>query len=132
VEVVGVLRDEEPELAEPLELDEGQVGCVGLDLARRDPPPWRWKACVASCPYTLGTTKVWDARVGADTRAREGDDILGPSDPPGDRLDVLEALFVCHAIAREAAARGEDGVSSGLGGARSVNSMLPHHASNIW
>jgi hypothetical protein len=39
VEVIGVLRYEEPELAEPLELDEGKVGGVGLDLAQRDTPP---------------------------------------------------------------------------------------------
>jgi hypothetical protein len=33
MEVIGVLRDQEPQLAEPLELDEGEVGSVGFDLA---------------------------------------------------------------------------------------------------
>jgi hypothetical protein len=60
MEVVGVLGDQEPELAEPLEFGEGEVGRVGLDLARRDPPPWRWKACVAPRPYPLRATKVGD------------------------------------------------------------------------
>jgi hypothetical protein len=48
----------------------------------------------------LGPAKVGDARVGAYACAGEGDDVLGPDDPPGDRLDLLlEALLVCHSIA---------------------------------
>jgi len=89
VEVIGVLSDEELELAEPLELDEGEVGRVGLDPARRDPPPRRGQAGVAPRPRPLGAAEVGDAGVGADARAREGDDALAPDDPPSDRLDVL-------------------------------------------
>ena len=41
VEVIGILCDQELELAEPLEFDKGKVRCVGLDLVRRNPPPRR-------------------------------------------------------------------------------------------
>jgi hypothetical protein len=111
MEVIGVLRDEEPELAEPLELDEGQVGCVGLDPARRNPPPWRRQAGVAPRPHPVGAAKVGDARVGADARAREGDDMLALNDPASDLLDVL---FVSHDGCREVTDVSEDSVSGSL------------------
>ncbi len=85
MEVVGVLGDQKPERAEPLEFDEGEVRCVGLDSARRDAQPGRRKACVAPRPYPLGAAKVGDARVGTDARSGKGDDVLGPGDPAGDR-----------------------------------------------
>jgi len=111
MEVIGVLRDEEPELAEPLELDEGQVGCVGLDPARRNPPPWRRQAGVPTRPHPVGAAKVGDARVGADARACEGDDMLALSYPASDLLDVL---FVSHDGCREAPGVSEDSVSGSL------------------
>jgi hypothetical protein len=40
----------------------------------------------ASTP--LGAAEVVDAGVGANTCAREGDDVLSLEDPSGDRLDV--------------------------------------------
>jgi len=89
MEVIGILRDEELELAEPLELDERQVGCVRFDLARWNPPPWRWQAGVAPRPHPIGAAKVGNAGVGADARAREGDDASALSDPPSDRIYVL-------------------------------------------
>ena len=89
MEVIRVLRDEEPQLAYPLELDEGEVGCVWLDLSRRDPPGWRWKACVTPRPHPIRSAKVGDARVGADARTREGDDVPTLGDPSSDSLDML-------------------------------------------
>jgi hypothetical protein len=88
VEVIRVLGDEEPELAEPLQLDEGQVGCVGRDLARWNPPPRCRQSGVAPRPHPVGAAEVGDAGVGADARAREGDDVLGVDDPAGDLLDL--------------------------------------------
>jgi hypothetical protein len=61
VEVVGVLRDEEPELAEPLEFEERQVGCVGRYLTRRNPPPRCRQAGIAPRPHSLRAAKVGDA-----------------------------------------------------------------------
>ena len=78
------------------------MGGVGPDLARWNTPPWRWKAGVAPRPHPFGAAKVGDAGVGADTRAREGNDMLTLGYPSSDRLDVLfEALFAgnpCHAL----------------------------------
>jgi len=103
VEVIGVLRDEELKPAEALELDEGSVGCVGLDLARENPPPWCWQAGVAPSPHSIGAAKVRDAGVGTDTSAREGDDALGADYPSSDRFDLLFAvLFLGHVFTREA------------------------------
>jgi hypothetical protein len=76
VEVVGVLGDEKPEFAEPLELEECQMGGVGPYLIRWDAPPWGRKSSIAPRPNPLGTTKVGDARVGADAGASKGDDVL--------------------------------------------------------
>jgi hypothetical protein len=121
VEVIGILRDEEPELAQPLELDEGQVGRVGFDPARRNPPPWRWQAGVAPRPHPLGAAKVGDAGVGADARAREGDDVLALNGPSSDRLDVFfESAFFGHGARREANGRSEDSVPGSLPGTHAV------------
>jgi hypothetical protein len=89
VEVVCVLRYEEAELAEPLELGEGEVGGVGLDPVRRHPLPRRRQAGVPPRPHALGTAEVGYAGVGADARASEGDDVVALDDPPSDRLDLL-------------------------------------------
>jgi hypothetical protein len=89
VQVVGVLRDEEPELAEPLEFDKGDVRRVRLDSVRRYSPAWRRKSRGASRPHPVGTAEVGYAGVGADARAREGDDVVALDDPPSDRPDVL-------------------------------------------
>jgi hypothetical protein len=100
VEVIGVLRYEEPELAEPLELDEGKVGGVGLDLAQGYAPPRRRKSGVAPRPHALGAAKVGDAGVGADARAREDYGVLALGDPPSNRPDVfVEAIHVGFLIA---------------------------------
>jgi hypothetical protein len=53
----GVVRDEEPELAEPLEFEERQVGCVWRYLTRRNPPPWCRQAGIAPCPHPPGPRK---------------------------------------------------------------------------
>jgi|SRR5215217_2950425 hypothetical protein len=120
VEVIGVLRYEEPELAEPLELNEGKVGGVGLDLAQRDTPPWRGKSRVAPCPHAVGAAEVGDTGIGADTCAREGDDVLAFDDPPGDRPDVfVEAIHVSFLIAYSGAF---DTLSSKTLYSRSLNS----------
>jgi hypothetical protein len=96
------------------------VGGVGLDLVRRNPSPWRLQASVASRPHSFGAAKVGDARVGADARAREGDDMFALIDPSGDRLDVLfEALLLGHGLAMssdESTGKREDVVSSGGAG----------------
>jgi hypothetical protein len=89
VEAVGVLRFREPELAEPLELGEREVGGVGSDPTRRNPPPRGWQASVSPRPNPVGAAEVGDAGVGADTRPGEGDDVLGPDDPPGERLRLV-------------------------------------------
>jgi hypothetical protein len=100
VEVIGVLRYEEPELAEPLELDEGQVGWVGFDLARGDAPPRHRKSGVAPCPHAVGAAEVGDAGVGADARTREDYVVLALNDPPSDLPDVfVEAIHVNFLIA---------------------------------
>ena len=71
------------------------MGCVGLDPAWGNPPPWCWQAGVAPRPHSIGASKVGDAGVGTDTRAREGDDALGTDYPSGDRLDLpFAALFL--------------------------------------
>jgi hypothetical protein len=99
VEVICVLRDEELELSELLELDERAVGCVGFNLARWNPPPWRRQAGVAPRPHAVRAAKVRDAGVGADASAREGDEVLALDDPPSDCADVLfKDLFVVHGI----------------------------------
>ena len=73
--------------------------CVGLDPAQWNPPLWRWQASVAPRPHAFGAAKVGDAGIGADARAREGDEVLAFNDPPSDCLDGLfEALFLGHAI----------------------------------
>src|SRR5215213_4163218 len=101
VEVVRILRDEEPEPAKQLELEERQVGRVGRYLTRRNPTFWCRQTGVAPRPHPLRAAKIGDARVGADTSAREGDHVLGPGDPPGDLPDVpLEGLFVGHGLRR--------------------------------
>jgi hypothetical protein len=97
MEVIGVLRDQKPELSEPLEFNEGQVGGVGLDLARRNSPSRPGKAGVTPRPHAVGAAKVGDAGVSADARAREGDDVLALNDPPSNRLNVLfETPFPGH------------------------------------
>jgi hypothetical protein len=74
------------------------MGCVGFDLARRNPPSWSWQPSVAPRPHPLGAAKVGDTGVGANACAREGDDVLAGNDPSSDCLDMLfEALFVGHA-----------------------------------
>jgi hypothetical protein len=99
VEVVGVLRDEEPEFAKPLELEECQMGCVWRYFIRRNPPPWCGKSSVAPRPHPLRATKVGDARVGADACTRKGDQVTAFGDQPGDLLHVaLEALLTGHVI----------------------------------
>jgi hypothetical protein len=96
MEVIGVLRDEKPELAQPLELDEGEVGRVRLDSARRYSPAWRRKSRGAPRPHPVGPTKVGDAGVGADTRPRKGYDVVALDNPPSDRFDLLlEAVHDC-------------------------------------
>lgn len=82
VKVVRVLGDEELKPAQALELDERQVGYVGRDLVTWNPPPGCRQAGVAPRPHPIGAAKVGDARVGADARSREGDDVLGVDDPP--------------------------------------------------
>ena len=89
MEVVGVLRDEELELSEPLELGEREVGGVGADPAREDAPPRGRQAGVSPRPHALGAAEVGDAGVGADARPREGDDALALDNPPSDSLDLL-------------------------------------------
>jgi hypothetical protein len=132
VEVVGVLRDEEPKLAESLELGEGQVGGVGPDLSRRNPSPWRRQPRIAPRPDPVGAAEGGDAGIGADASAGEGDGVLGLDDPSGDRLDVLLGGPVLgHNIRCEAAASsGEDNVSDVLARAPSINSTLPYLATN--
>jgi hypothetical protein len=76
------------ELAEPLQLSEGEVGCVGRDAITRNPPPRGGQAGVASGPDTIGAAEVGDARVGADAGAREGDDVFGADDPTRKMLDL--------------------------------------------
>jgi hypothetical protein len=99
MEVVGVLRDEKLQLAEPLELDEAEVGCVGSDLSRWSAPPWRRQAGVAPRPHPIGAAKVGDAGVGTDACPRKGDRVPGLDDPSSDCLYVLvEALPVSHAV----------------------------------
>jgi hypothetical protein len=44
------------------------MGCVGFDLARRNPPSWRWQPSVAPRPHPLGAAKVGDTGVGANVR----------------------------------------------------------------
>jgi hypothetical protein len=91
------------------------VGCVGLDLARWNPPPWRGQASVALRPHSVGAAKVRNAGVGADARAREGDNVLALNDPSSDCLDVLfEALFLGHSACPEVTGCSEDGVSGSL------------------
>lgn len=76
------------------------MGCVGLDPAWGNPPPWCWQAGVAPGPHSIGASKVGDAGVGTDTRAREGDDALGTDYPSGDRLDLpFAAFFLGHVSA---------------------------------
>jgi hypothetical protein len=97
------------------------VGCVGLDLAQWNPPPWRWQASVAPGPHPIGAAKVGNAGVGADACAREGDNALGLNDPSNDGLDLLfEALFPGHGTCREATGSCEDGVSGNLAEAHAV------------
>src|SRR5215212_6608805 len=103
VEVVSVLRDEEPELAELLEFEEGKMGRVGPYLTGRDPPHRCRQASVAPGPHPVRTTKVRDARVGAYAGARKGNHVLGPYDPPRDLLYVPpEASFAGHGPRRDA------------------------------
>jgi hypothetical protein len=61
MEVVGILGDEKLELAEPLELDEGAVGCVGRDAVAWDAPLWCRQAGVTPRPHTIGAAEVGDA-----------------------------------------------------------------------
>src|SRR5215218_2171727 len=69
------------------------MGSVRLDPVRRNPPPRRRQAGIPPCPHALGTPEVGDAGVGADARAREGDDVFALDDPPSDRFDVfVEAI----------------------------------------
>lgn len=97
VEVIGVLRNEELELVEPLELDEGQVGGVGLDLARRNPPLRSWQPGIAPRPNPVGAAEVGNTGVSADACTCEGDNMLALNDPASNGLDVLlEALFLSH------------------------------------
>ena len=65
------------------------MGRVGLYFARRNPPPRRRQAGFAPHPHPFRAAEVGKAGVGADARAREGDDVLAPDDPSSDRLDVL-------------------------------------------
>jgi hypothetical protein len=88
VEVIGVLGDEELELAESLQLGEGEVGCVGSDLVARNPPLRRGQAGVASGPHPVGAAEIGDAGVSADAGARKGDDVLGVEDPTRELLDL--------------------------------------------
>ena len=57
----GVLREEKRELAEPLEFEERQVGCIGRYLTRRNPPPRCRQAGITPRPYPLRSAKVGDA-----------------------------------------------------------------------
>src|SRR5215208_1663824 len=99
------------------------MGCVGLELARWNPPPRRRQASVAPRPHPVRAAKVGDARVGADAGAREGDDVLALNDPSSDRLDALfEALFLGHGICSEGTSRAKDSVSESLVGAHAVSS----------
>jgi hypothetical protein len=100
VEVIGVLRYEESELAEPLELDEGKVGWVRFDLARWDLPPRRWQASITPRPHSFGTAEVGDSGVGAYACAREDYVVLTLDDPPSNLPDVfVEAIHVSFLIA---------------------------------
>jgi hypothetical protein len=104
MKVIGVLRDEELEFAEPLELDEGQVGSIGRNLVWRDPPPRCWQSSIAPRPHPVGTTKVGNAGVGADACTRKGDKMLELHDPASNGLDVLsEVLFPRHDAASRSA-----------------------------
>jgi hypothetical protein len=86
VEVIRVLGDKELQLAQPLQLDEREVGFVWRDLVAWNAPPWGWQTCVTARPDTIGAAEVGDAGVGANAGAREGDDALGGDDPTRDLL----------------------------------------------
>ena len=97
MEIISVLRNEELELVKPLELDEGQVGGIGLDLARRNPPLRSWEPSIAPRPNPVGAAEVGNTGVSADACTREGDNMLVLNDPASNGLDVLfEALFLSH------------------------------------
>src|SRR5262245_25239216 len=80
---------EEPELAQLLQLGQGQVRGVGADLIGPYLPSRRGQAGVAAGPDTVGPAEVRDATIGADAGAREGDQVLTFEYPLGDQLDVL-------------------------------------------
>ena len=127
MEVIGVLSDEELELAELLKLDESQVGGVGLHLVWRNPPLRRWQAGVTSRPHPARTAKVRDAGVGADASAREGDNVLALNDSASDGLDVLlEALFLGHDAPPQGTHRSDVGVSGNR--ARAHAALAPLYA----
>ena len=100
MEVIGVLRYEESELAEPLELDESKVGWVGFDLARWDLPPRRRQASITPRPHSFGAAEVGDSGVGTYACAREDYVVLTLDDPPSNLPDVfVEAIHVGFLIA---------------------------------
>jgi hypothetical protein len=110
VEVVGVLGDEKLELAELLQLDEGEVGGVGHDPVARNAPLRCWQAGVTPRPYSVRAAEVGYARVGADAGTRKGDDVIGVDDPTRDLLDVFLATHGRRFPSREP----KDGISSNL------------------
>lgn len=99
MEVICVLCDEKLKFAELLERDKSQMRGVRLDLAGGNTPAWRGESGIAASPHAVGTTKVRDAGVCADARARKGHQMLAVDYPTGDCLNpFFEELCFVHEV----------------------------------